>query len=424
MKKYIGVDVLTAARQRISYIFDNFPRIYVSFSGGKDSTVMLHLAAEEAIKRKRRIGMLFIDLEGQYELTVNHIEEMLRLYEKCLDVYWVCLPIALRNAVSVYEPKWQCWDPDAKKIWIRQPPKCAIIDLQYFPFFRRGMEFEDFVPEFGKWFSQGERTACMIGIRTDESYNRYLKLVVRHNREFYKDKMWLLKQLKTEQEIYSAHPIYDWRTEDIWTYHAVAKLPHNRLYDLMHKAGLSIHQQRICQPYGDDQRKGLWLFHIIEPATWSKVVARVSGANSGSEFVQVNGNISGQIKISKPDGHTWESFSRLLLESMPANMKEHYANKIHRFVEWYKLNGWINEKGNKTFEFPDEAPHDLEITKKAPSWRRVAKMLLRNDYWAKTIGFVQNKDGFFYQNYMARVKKEREARRRANLQKHGRFWWL
>lgn len=30
----------------------------------------------------------------------------------------------------------------------------------------------------------------------------------------------------------------------------------NRLYDLMHQAGLTIHQQRICQPYGDDQRKG------------------------------------------------------------------------------------------------------------------------------------------------------------------------
>ena len=53
----------------------------------------------------------------------------------------------------------------------------------------------------------------------------------------------------------------------------------------MHKAGLTIHQQRICQPYGDDQRRGLWLFHLIEPITWAKVVARVNGANSGALYI-------------------------------------------------------------------------------------------------------------------------------------------
>ena len=46
----------------------------------------------------------------------------------------------------------------------------------------------------------------------------------------------------------------------------------------MHKAGVKLSLQRICQPYGDDQRRGLWLFHLIEPETWAKVVARVNGA--------------------------------------------------------------------------------------------------------------------------------------------------
>jgi len=48
------------------------------------------------------------------------------------------------------------------------------------------------------------------------------------------------------------------------------------------EAGLTVHQMRICQPYGDDQRRGLWLFHLIEPQTWSRVVARVNGANGGA----------------------------------------------------------------------------------------------------------------------------------------------
>ena len=50
-KRPLDMDVLTAARQRISWTFDHFPRVYVSFSAGKDSTVMLHLVADEARAR-------------------------------------------------------------------------------------------------------------------------------------------------------------------------------------------------------------------------------------------------------------------------------------------------------------------------------------------------------------------------------------
>ena len=78
------------------------------------------------------------------------------------------------------------------------------------------------------------------------------------------------------KSLWNVYPIYDWKTEDIWIYHAKTNKLYNHLYDRMHQAGLSIHQQRICQPYGDDQRKGLWLFHIIEPETWSRIVARVT----------------------------------------------------------------------------------------------------------------------------------------------------
>jgi predicted phosphoadenosine phosphosulfate sulfurtransferase len=87
---------------------------------------------------------------------------------------------------------------------------------------------------------------------------------------------------KVTPSVFNVYPIYDWTTEDIWIFHAKnIDKPYNKLYELMYKAGLSIHQQRICQPYGDDQRRGLWLFHLIEPETWAKVVARVNGANSG-----------------------------------------------------------------------------------------------------------------------------------------------
>lgn len=398
MKKPIGISVLDAAERRIKDIFDLFPRIYLSFSGGKDSTVMLHIAANEARERGRKIGVLIVDLEAQYKMTIEHVSEMVEKYSDVIDLYWVCLPMSLRNAVSVYEPKWTCWDKDCMGSWVRNPPEKGITDERFFPFFEKGMEFEDFVPKFGDWYSNGQPTACLVGIRTDESLNRY-RTITSKKKKTLNGRCWTTKIWKTS--VYNCYPIYDWQTRDIWIYHAKTKLCHNKLYDLMNQAGLSIHQQRICQPYGDDQRKGLWLYHVIEPETWAKVVARVSGVNSGAEFVQFNGNASGQVKVSKPNGHTWESFSNMILDSLPRDMSDHYRNKIHVFIRWWEERGYANG-------IPDEADQKLESARKVPSWRRVAKMLLRNDYWAKGLSFTQTKHGFFYDQYMKRLKKERE----------------
>jgi predicted phosphoadenosine phosphosulfate sulfurtransferase len=394
-KQPLGIDVYNAARERISWVFDTFSRIYISFSGGKDSTVMLHMVMDEAIKRCVKVGVLFVDLEAQYKLTIDHIREMYELYTDHIEPYWVSLPLNLRNAVSVYEPQWMCWEPGRECDWVRQPADISITDEAYFPFFRRGMEFEEFVPDFGKWYGREQLTACFVGIRSDESLNRYRTIVRRkgmfENRGY---TTWLTEGL------YNIYPIYDWKTEDIWTYHAKTGKPYNRLYDLMHKAGLSIHQMRICQPYGDDQRKGLWLFHVIEPETWARIVARVNGANGGALYVQESGNIMGNIKISKPEGHTWQSFAQLLLDSMPPQTREHYANKIAVFLHWYEVRGYPDG-------IPDEADVNDEASRKVPSWRRICKTLLRNDYWCKGLSFSQHKSEA-YQAYLKVMKNRRK----------------
>lgn len=395
MKKYLGITVLEAAQKRISWTFDTFDKIYVSFSGGKDSTVMLHIVMEEAIKRDKKVGVLFVDLEGQYKLTIDHIEHMYNLYSEYIDPYWVALPISLRNAVSQYEPKWICWEKGHETDWIRPFHNMAITDYDFFPFYRYGMEFEEFVPEFGKWYSESKQTACFVGIRTSESLNRW-RTAAGHGTK-YKGRNWT--NYVTEN-LWNIYPIYDWSTEDIWIYPGKFNKPYNKLYDYMHKAGLSIHQARICQPYGDDQRKGLWLFHIIEPETWARVVARVNGANQGALYANESGNILGRIKIDKPEGHTWKSFSLLLLESMPHKTSEHFKNKIAVFIHWWKDNGYPDG-------IPDEVNYELESKKLAPSWRRICKSLLRNDYWCKGLSFSQTKSDA-YNNYLEFMKKKRE----------------
>jgi predicted phosphoadenosine phosphosulfate sulfurtransferase len=358
---------------------------------------MLHLVMNEAIKRNRKIGILLVDLEGQYKLTMEHAQQCFDMYKDNIEPYWCALPIALRNAVSVYEPKWLAWDPEKREAWIRNPPEVAITRPDAFDWFHCGMEFEEFVPLFGEWYAQGKSCACFVGIRSDESLNRFRTIV--QSKKVTKDGKRYTSLVSAN--VYNIYPIYDWRTEDIWTWHARnPEAPSNRLYDMMHKAGLKISQMRICQPYGDDQRRGLWLFHIIEPETWCKVVARVNGANGGALYVQEWGNINGYRGVTKPANHTWRSFAELLVNSMPPKSQEHYRNKVLLFEKWWIERGYPHG-------IPDEAAYEMEAARKAPSWRRVCKSLLRNDYWGKGMGFSQHKSEA-YTKYLALMKKRKE----------------
>ncbi len=393
MKKGLGVNVLQASKQRISWVFDNFPKIYISFSGGKDSTDMTHLVMSEAKKRNKKVGLLFVDLEAQYKLTIEHIVEIYKEYSALIDPFWVSLPLHLRNAVSQYEPHWISWETGREKDWVRNPPEIAIMDQDYFPFYQYGMEFEDFVPQFGKWYGQDQPVACFVGIRTDESLNRW-RTIASTSKQSFEGRQWTTW---VGNNLWNIYPIYDWNVQDIWAYIGRTKKSYNKLYDYMYKAGLTLHQMRICQPYGDDQRKGLWLFHVIEPETWGKIIARVNGANQGALYAKESGNILGNYKITKPEGHTWESFSMLLLDSMPEKTGEHFRNKIAVFLKWYQTKGYSNG-------IPDDGAIN---TREKPSWKRICKTLLRNDYWCKGLSFSQHKSGA-YEKYRKLMKRRRE----------------
>jgi predicted phosphoadenosine phosphosulfate sulfurtransferase len=81
---------------------------------------------------------------------------------------------------------------------------------------------------------------------------------------------------------------------------------------------------------------------------------------------------------------------------------EHFENKIILFQKW-----WV-ENGDYPEGIPDEAPYELEAKKKVPSWRRICKSLLRNDYWCKGLSFTQHKSDAYkkYLDLMRRRKNE------------------
>ncbi len=413
MKTPIGMNVLDAARSRIQDLYDNFcpEEVWLSFSGGKDSTACYHLMKEEALRRGISfLNVLIIDLEAHYTVHAEFLRSVVEDSEIEIRGYWVCLPFHLSNASSAYMPKWLCWDPEQKARWVRPLPNShLLVSEANNPFgarFRKGMEFEEFILQFPQFVAEHHglaKIAQVIGIRTEESYNRHLKLAVRRNREFFGGRMWMLKQKATGIESYSSHPIYDWKVTDIWKF--LSRRNYNRLYDQMYQAGYSLHEMRICQPYGEEQRDNLDLFAKIEPETWARVQRRVMGGNFARIYKGKN-VVKG--KIVRPSGVTWEQWARLMLRTMPPFLREHYLRRINVFLRWwrkrlfddiphiyahdYAPNETFDNEGIYVVNIPDE--HSLDTKKKKPSWRRIAKVLAKGDYLCKNLTFQCNQNEY------------------------------
>jgi predicted phosphoadenosine phosphosulfate sulfurtransferase len=64
------------------------------------------------------------------------------MYKDHINLHWFCGELLLRNALSMFEPKWVCRDENKKDQWVRQKPKLAS-DLTQYDFYIPKMEFEE-----------------------------------------------------------------------------------------------------------------------------------------------------------------------------------------------------------------------------------------------------------------------------------------
>lgn len=415
MKNYQKKNVYEAAKERISFIFDEFNNILVSFSGGKDSGVVLNMSIDEARKRGRRIGVIFIDLEAWYKKSIEFIERMIDNNLDVLEPYWVCLPMKSDNSLSYFEPYWIWWERGKENIWVRQMPnKDYVINLDNhsFDFYRENMTFEEFVKYIGNWYGNGERTACLLGIRTDESLNRFRAIVM--DKGMYKGKRYSTLVMN---ETYNFYPIYDWNVEDIWTYNGKFDKDYNKLYDLFYRAGVSIHKMRVDEPFGDTCKAGLNMFKVIEPETWARVANRVSGANMGALY---NHSKLMNTNYTLPKGHTWKSFTEFLLDTLPKETADAYRVKFYKFAKYWKDVGCgltekeisiledkyrnsiinthrFNNRGKRDKEvilfkdIVDEIP-ELDGRCELLTWKRMAMCIIKNDYLCRGLNFSITKD--------------------------------
>lgn len=409
---YKDVDVYEAAKERVAYIFNNFERVYLSFSGGKDSGVMLNLALDYMKENNitRKLGVHVLDNEANYSHSLDFMHSIIQNNREYLDVYWCCMPITLPCSVSAFAVDWQCWGERDKGRWIRPMPEYDyIVNIHNHPFdfFEEDMLYDDFWDGFSEWYSQGRSCANMIGIRTAESLNRF-RAIMNESKVMHGGMAWTKKNTKNT---YNVYPIYDWKTDDVWTANAKFEWEYNKLYDIFYRAGVPIGSMRVASPFMSEAKSSLNLYRVIDPDVWARLCARVQGAN----FIATYGKQLSYRSFDLPEGHTWKSFVKFLLDTLPEESAENFRNRFIQSIKyWGRVGRGLSaeviadlKRNNVRFKLNGKTPHggnelDRVVIKTPPdhldglkshnsmvtSWKRFAITVLKNDHTCKYLGLA------------------------------------
>ena len=310
VKVYQNENVYEAFNHRLEYICSYFDHLIISFSGGKDSGLMLELVhlyyeSHDWMKRGIEVSVFYLDYEGNYQETKDYIERSMGKYPE-FDYYHVCLPVSASCGISMSQSTWLPWDPGHQKLWLNSiPPEAICLENQEFPFFKVGMSDYEFQSKFCQWLhreKEAVRTAVLVGIRAQESLNRY-NAVTRE--ETFSRFGTTNYSHRISQDVFNFYPMYDWLFEDIWRANAKFELDYNHLYDLYYQAGVPYKSMRVANPFHQCGVHSLKLYQALEPATWGKLVGRVNGAN----FAALYGGTAamGYRGAVLPKGHTWKS---------------------------------------------------------------------------------------------------------------------
>jgi len=238
-KHFLEKNVYEAAKERLVKIFNNYDKVVVNFSAGKDSTALLYLAIEVAKEiNKLPVEVLAVDHEIEGKGTIALWEAVHAMPE--VDMKFYSLPMALRNACSLQYPIWISRHPAEKDLWVRDIPSYALTELENFVFeydenyehpdglpfkaggVKKAMSFQDIADTYiNNYRSKGITAIALVGLRASESLARFTVMTRKHNECYISSNLPL------------AYPIYDWTAADVWKYIRETGLPYNTEYDIL-----------------------------------------------------------------------------------------------------------------------------------------------------------------------------------------------
>ena len=262
VKKESNIDVVTAARQRIINVFSNGCKVYMSFSGGKDSICLGHLVyslIQEGRIDPSLLTVQFVDEESMYDDVIDIVKDWRRKFIMAGAKFeWYCLEFMHFNCINTLadEEKWMIWDRNEKENWIREMPPFAITEH---PMLNRGVDtYQKFLPRITK------DGITLIGTRATESVQRMMNFADRN-----------FNSLDDKRAVM---PIYDWKDKDIWLYIYRNQLDFPISYVQMWQVGVPKNKLRISQFFAIDTVQSLLRISEFKPDLMRRIEKRQPNA--------------------------------------------------------------------------------------------------------------------------------------------------
>lgn len=303
MNIYLNKNVYEAAKDRIRFVYREFKNVVVNFSGGKDSTVVLHLALEVAKEMNRLpVNVVFFDQEAEWDATIEYIRRVMARPD--VNPIWYQIPFKINNASSG-EQRWlHCWEDGKEDEWIRPKEEISIKTWK-----STGKE-EDFYTMLDLLPSQyfnGEPMAALLGQRCQETPKR--RIAMTESPPSYK---WCIWCAERKNKKYDFDPIYDWEYSDVWKYINDNGFDYNKMYDYMYQYGLSMNNMRISNVTHEEAIKAFSFMQEIEPDLYNRLCKRIGGVSTASQMQ----DDAFKIKDLPFMFHSWEEYRDYLTDHL------------------------------------------------------------------------------------------------------------
>lgn len=272
------LNVYDAALQRIRWVFEEFDgHVLVGNSGGKDSTVVLELAAQVAKERgELPLVVYWLDQEAEFEATVEY-QRYLMYERQDIAFHWFQIPFRLFNSTNLQDPWLRVWDPATPDDWLRPKEPTSIHENETGQD-RFGRTMDAILTRYWNGW------AVLTGVRAEESPARNM---ASRAHPVYKWVTWAVraqgkvpKKRNPNINGYRFQPIYDWSYRDVWKAIDMNGWRYNSHYDHLYQYGVPVRNMRVSNYHHETALKSLHFLQEVEPDTWERATARLQGINA------------------------------------------------------------------------------------------------------------------------------------------------
>jgi predicted phosphoadenosine phosphosulfate sulfurtransferase len=296
-KKYIETNVLDEAKNRLRHIFETFDSVVTTFSGGKDSLVLLHLTKEVAAEFGiKKIKVVFRDDEAINQDVIDFVEEYRNL--DWLDLEWWTVQTKGGKFVLNTIESYVQWDETRE--WVRPKPSWALSnedlgipkDTLLSP-----TDYDDIIAR-----RNVGKVCILTGVRAAESLVRYRSCVNKMNENY------IVASQSNKAKL--GRPIFDWQENDVFKYFYDNKIKYCPIYDKQMWNQNSLRVSSLL--HSDAAKKGFGDIRKLDPDTYERLIELFPEMTLTERYTK---ELDNAIDFEKY-GQNWDGVKQFLVDTV------------------------------------------------------------------------------------------------------------